>query len=646
MAAIKGYWLTIYEADSGAVIAQLKNQPGQERFYPGCPALAIDHLGKFHVAFQEKQSESIVYATDLSGQWEQQIIEPYQLIGQQHSLVIDSGQNAHLAYYFPYQEGVNDSEIRYATNESGVWVSKTVDETYGYSGNASLVLDSNGKAHVSYYRSNKTYYANNVNVFWFKFPVGSSREFSGIAIEPGGDINLAYFDPAADELIHATSSGGLSWTKETVDVAVDPAQYISMVLDSQNHAHISYYDYDNTDLKYATDMTGSWINTAVDTDDDTGTFTSILTDGQDDSHISYYNGSDHSLRYAYQQSASWNLADIDPGGWAIYNSLTLDPDGNPHVTYIRNFLSDVQMQYATREAGTWNWELVDQQVTSAANVEARFDPEIFIYYVDYKQAGNTFTLATNTTGSWTTSPLINAFGHKTIHSMFIDYASGSALLGTSYSIDQTGDDLYRLSYWVGYGGYWTEYPLEEDTAPFGIAMEIDLELYANQQVAGAYLFDTDLYFGTMYAGTWNFETVADNAMDEMDLAMDTAGYAHLVFRDVSNVLPQYVTNKSGQWEITPIDTYPCAYSTILADSDGNAHVMYVAVENKSNLFSMRYATNDTTTGDWETVILDQNGMPGLHTAMALEQNGQIHATYTNDVRGLYYTRFQKGIYAK
>ena len=66
------------------------------------------------------------------------------------SLALDTEGSAHISYgaIFP-PSGLG---LKYATNESGAWVTETVDNTISYVGfTSSLALDSEGKAHISYY---------------------------------------------------------------------------------------------------------------------------------------------------------------------------------------------------------------------------------------------------------------------------------------------------------------------------------------------------------------------------------------------------------------------------------------------------------------------------------------------------------------
>ena len=62
----------------------------------------------------------------------------------------------------------------------------------------------------------------------------------------------------------------------------------SLALDTSGHAHISYQDYENRDLKYATNVSGSWVTTTVDSYGWVGFTSSIAIDASGHVHIIYF----------------------------------------------------------------------------------------------------------------------------------------------------------------------------------------------------------------------------------------------------------------------------------------------------------------------------------------------------------------------
>ncbi len=64
------------------------------------------------------------------------------------------------------------------------------------------------------------------------------------------------------------------------------------------NVHISYLDYTNFDLKYATGTFGSWSIETVDSAGEVGMCTSIALDSSDNVHISYFDLTNYNLKYA------------------------------------------------------------------------------------------------------------------------------------------------------------------------------------------------------------------------------------------------------------------------------------------------------------------------------------------------------------
>jgi hypothetical protein len=92
---------------------------------------------------------------------------------------------------------------------------------------------------------------------------------------------------------------GSSWEIEVVDSVGSVGLFTSIALDTNDHAHISYYDNANEDLKYAYYNGSSWNTTTVDSDGNVGIFTSIALDSSDRPHISYCDWSNGDLKYAW-----------------------------------------------------------------------------------------------------------------------------------------------------------------------------------------------------------------------------------------------------------------------------------------------------------------------------------------------------------
>jgi hypothetical protein len=266
-------------------------------------------------------ASTLWYAEATAGGWLSETVDNVGLEGYP-SIAVGADGYARISYQSP------QSDLKYAWDSASGWVSETVDAWGDTGAYTSLALDSEGYPHVSYYR----------------VPAAPVIEGRQLYSETTGALRYAYMD----------ASG---WHTETVDSDGDVGQFTSIAIDSNDYAHISYYDADNGDLKYAYQDALGWHTTTVDSNGNVGLYTSLGLDDQDDPHISYYalteeplpGLQDHHviegiLKYAYQASAleptpqetlpvtvSWPGTEVDVGinrttfcpGWHMAYSWAL-----------------------------------------------------------------------------------------------------------------------------------------------------------------------------------------------------------------------------------------------------------------------------------------------------------------------------------
>jgi hypothetical protein len=94
---------------------------------------------------------------------------------------------------------------------------------------------------------------------------------------------------------------GTSWVVQTIDSNFLVGGFPSLALDSSENPHISYYDYINGDLKYASWNGSSWLIQTVDSNGDVGWDTSLALDSTDAPYISYSDYSNFYLKIAQEK---------------------------------------------------------------------------------------------------------------------------------------------------------------------------------------------------------------------------------------------------------------------------------------------------------------------------------------------------------
>ena len=203
---------------------------------------------------------------------------------------IDSSNAAHVCYSDFYQ-------LRYATNSSGTWVTNDVGTAQTSPGtlDCSLVLDSSGKAHVS------------------------------------------YIDPQADRLLYATNQSG-SWAIEVVEQDMGANVYAgtgtAIAVDSTGGVHITYHDPDgDRDLKYATNQAGAWVVETLDGSGEVGLDSAIAIDPAGNLHVSYVDATNGRLKYTSNKSGTWESFAIDSVYPYSETSIAVDSTAMIHIAY-------------------------------------------------------------------------------------------------------------------------------------------------------------------------------------------------------------------------------------------------------------------------------------------------------------------------
>jgi len=256
----------------------------------------------------------------------------------------------------------------------GVWEIQTLDGSGGYVGkNTSLVLDSIGYPHISYY--SEAY----LTVKYTKWD-GSKWVFYEVEkIGPVGpgvgayetSISLDTFD--SPHIVYAPTYGspnysdlkyakfdGTKFTTSTVDAIGDVGRFCSIDIDQYNYPHISYYDSTNADLKYTKWNGTSWEIYTLDSGEArVGNHGSIAVDVNNNVHISYRDSTNGTLKYAKWNGTSWNFEVVDsPGSSGVSNtSIALDTNNYSHISYFDDTNDD--LKYAKWTGSSWDVQTVD-----------------------------------------------------------------------------------------------------------------------------------------------------------------------------------------------------------------------------------------------------------------------------------------------
>lgn len=123
--------------------------------------------------------------------------------------------------------------------------------------------------------------------------------------------------------------------------------------------------------------------------------------------------------------------------------------------------------------------------------------------------------------------------------------------------------------------------------------------------------------------------VGAGLLGNMDIAVDSNGGIHIVYHDVNAMNFKYVTNSSGTWVTSKIidkkiiNSLPAYSASIGVDSQNKVHIIYY---DDSAPDSVKYVTN--VSGSWAVTTIDTIGLAaGWSTSLAVDSNDNIHVSY-------------------
>jgi len=360
----------------------------------------------------------------------------------------------------------------------------------------------------------------------------TSRQFSDMGLIKGVlyCYTVSAYDESNNESEQSEQLCSTTWSVHVIDN--EEGRSPSIAIDSADNIHISYQDYDNRDLKYATNASGVWLIDTLDSLGDVGRNNSIAIDSTDSIHISYGDYDNEDLKYATDVSGTWVVEIIDGNGGRI-SSIAIDSADKIHIITMINFL----LSHVTNISGVWEVDPIDSTIVYTMSAAIDSADNIHISYQDH----NAFSLkyATNSSGVW-----------------LIDTLDGLWDVGRHNSIATDSTDSAHIIHYKRSFPYFLEYT-------------------------------------TNLSGSWDREDLDVCGFDPLgvrspfSIAIDSVDNIYISYRDFSRLELKYIAGKLGAWNkhIIYNEEGVLGGSAIAVDSLGNVHIIY-----RTNT-SVKYATN-------------------------------------------------------
>ena len=208
-------------------------------------SITLDQAGHPHISY-EGSFGALKYASFDGANWQTETVLENDN-ADDNSLALDGSGQPHIAYRS------NNSDLKCAYKNGSTWQAFTIDDTESSVRAVSLALDQKGRPHLSAYTSQGlAYFTINEDGAWEKTYLDPGGAwYTSLALDPSNLVHIAYFYMGASYALKYASFDGQTWKIETIETNGDLGRRASLGIDKYGIPHISYVDYNNGTIKYA-----------------------------------------------------------------------------------------------------------------------------------------------------------------------------------------------------------------------------------------------------------------------------------------------------------------------------------------------------------------------------------------------------------
>ena len=231
----------------------------------------------------KKVFSSIVFVfllvSSLSAQWNTEIIDTSPTSAQPSDIAYDNNGYPHIVYF-------SGCDLRYTYWTGSGWIPATTIFSNSYRDACKIIVDPNGNIYLLFSMDRDIYYQQ----------IGSEK--IKIADKTSHSLDIEIDENSNIYVVYSTDTG-IYYYDGTNSTRIDQSggynADVSIALDSNNNPHIVYST--GFGLKYAK-YDGQWVVNTIDASGDMGLYCSIEIDDNDVIHVSYYDNDNGNLKYA------------------------------------------------------------------------------------------------------------------------------------------------------------------------------------------------------------------------------------------------------------------------------------------------------------------------------------------------------------
>lgn len=547
-------------------------------------SLALDSATHPHLTYYDGLSGHLWYVTGDGAAppatWQAEKVAA-DLVDVKHaSLALDKWDRPHISYSYGY------ASLWYGWRNNQQWSWQQL-EMYD-SSFPTLVLDSNGRPHLTYVKAEFTQYGQE---WWLTYAT------SNVPLLAVHDVTIPETAAAAlfTVTLNTTSTWPISFTYTTVDgtavagtdytptsghLTLPPGQLTATIpvtiLNNSQDDGSRYFHLRLTPPIYALLIQAEGRGTINDDDSHwqteavgTGEFSSLALDSSNAPHISYTDPNGRSLQYTWWDGSQWQTQWVDKA-WGN-TSLRLDASDTPHIGYndFGNYMQ-FDLRYAHWDGVNWLTQTVEFAPYAGQSPSLALDSQQNPHLSYYDWGSGSLNYAHWDGSQWQTETVKSGLGTGATTKIQLD------------SNDQphiviVGDTIYpglQMAYFHLIGGLWVSESLPISTTT-GHSPAFVLDAANHPYIAYQDAHSAVAY--TWWDGTqWQHQVVATTSgpLGALSLALDDSGHVHIGYIEmIGNVI--YTWWDGAQWVKEFIDQVD--YHTVLTlviGHDGYAQVSY------------------------------------------------------------------------